>query len=256
MKRKKKKNTELIIGSSLSVMIMLLIYTSFSWSSYTKLSQLKDIRKNIKITGASIVSEEEFYSQLEILNGVELEEINLREVSLLLESNPYVKAVRVSRQYPSTLSIEIVEREPIAMLNIDPILMLDRDGIILPDQGKSDDFLIPCLSGFNPAKELYPSGQQTVSVKVQETMWLITRIIDTYPSLYNNISEVTLNANDEYVIILADYPTKVILGNNDIWSKIEILGKFENSLQNKRQLSDYNYLDLRYTNQVIAKERV
>ena len=143
MKRKKKKNTELIIGSSLSVMIMLLIYTSFSWSSYTKLSQLKDIRKNIKITGASIVSEEEFYSQLEILNGVELEEINLREVSLLLESNPYVKAVRVSRQYPSTLSIEIVEREPIAMLNIDPILMLDRDGIILPDQGKSDDFLIP-----------------------------------------------------------------------------------------------------------------
>ena len=177
-------------------------------------------------------------------------------MSLLLESNPYVKAVRVSRQYPSTLSIEIVEREPIAMLNIDPILMLDRDGIILPDQGKSDDFLIPCLSGFNPAKALYPSGQQTVSVKVQETMGLITRIIDTYPSLYNNISEVTLNANDEYVIILADYPTKVILGNNDIWSKIEILGKFENSLQNKRQLSDYNYLDLRYTNQVIAKERV
>ena len=110
MKRKKKKNTELIIGSSLSVVIMLLIYTSFSWSSYTKLSQLKDIRNNIKITGASIVSDEEFYSQLEILNGVELEEINLREVSLLLESNPYVKAVRVSRQYPSTLSIEILER--------------------------------------------------------------------------------------------------------------------------------------------------
>ena len=49
---------------------------------------------------------------------------------------------------------------------------------------------------------------------------------------------------------------KVILGNIDIWSKIEILGKFKNSLSNKRQLSDYNYLDLRYTNQVIAKERV
>ena len=87
-------------------------------------------------------------------------------------------------------------------------------------------------------------------------MNLIAKIVDTYPSLYRNISEVTLNANDEYVIILADYPTKVILGNIDIWSKIEILGKFENSLKNKRQLSDYNYLDLRYTNQVIAKERV
>ena len=70
MKRNKKKNVELIIGSSMSVIIMLLIYASFSWSSYTKLSQLKDIRKNIKISGSSIVSEDEFYSQLEILEGV------------------------------------------------------------------------------------------------------------------------------------------------------------------------------------------
>lgn len=252
MKRKKKNNIELIIYYIMSLIIMLLIYISFSWSSYTKLSQLKEIR----ISGSSIISDKEYSSKLDPLKGVELEQINLREVSILLESHPYVKAARVSRQYPSTLYVEIVERQPIAMLNIDPILMLDRDGIILPDQGKADDYIIPFLSGFNPAKELYPAGQQTISVKVQETMKLITRIVDTYPSLYGNISEVTLNANDEYVIILADYPTKVILGNIDIWSKIEILGKFKNSLSNKRQLSDYNYLDLRYTNQVIAKERV
>ena len=99
MKRKKKKNTELIIGSSLSVMIMLLIYTSFSWSSYTKLSQLKDIRKNIKITGASIVSEEEFYSQLKILNGVELEEINLRDC--LLYTSPSKRDVEEYRMASS-----------------------------------------------------------------------------------------------------------------------------------------------------------
>ena len=87
-------------------------------------------------------------------------------------------------------------------------------------------------------------------------MNLITRILDYYPALYSNISEITMNANDEYVIILARYPTKVILGNTDVWDKIQILGKFEHSLSNKRQLSDYKYLDLRYDNQVIAKERV
>ena len=87
-------------------------------------------------------------------------------------------------------------------------------------------------------------------------MSLITRILDYYPVLYSNISEVTMNANDEYVIILAEYPTKVILGSKDVWAKIQILGKFEHSMSNKRQLSDYKYLDLRYNNQVIAKERV
>ena len=254
MRKKKKKqlNLEPLISATITLSIMFLIYASFWWSSYTRMSHLRQI----DISGYSIIPEEDHQIQLKPLMGIELEEVNLREVSLLIESHPYVKAARVSRQYPATLSIEIVERQPVAVLNVDPVLMIDREGIILPDKGQVNDFLVPCLSGFNPAKELYPAGQQTVSVKVQETMNLITRILDYYPVLYSNISEVTMNANDEYVIILAEYPTKVILGNTDVWAKIQILGKFEHSLNNKRQLSDYKYLDLRYDNQVIAKERV
>ena len=255
MKRKKKKkklNLEPLISATITLTIMFLIYASFWWSSYTRMSNLQQIN----ISGYSIIPEEDHQIKLKPLIGIELEEVNLREVSLLIESHPYVKAARVSRQYPATLSIEIVERQPVAILNVDPVLLIDREGIILPDKGQVNDFLVPCLSGFNPAKELYPAGQQTVSVKVQETMNLITRILDYYPVLYSNISEVTMNANDEYVIILAEYPTKVILGNTDVWAKIQILGKFEHSLRNKRQLSDYKYLDLRYDNQVIAKERV
>ena len=255
MKRKKKKkqlNLEPLINAMVTLTIMFLIYASFWWSSYTRMSHLQQI----KISGYSIIPEEDHQIQLKPLMGIELEELNLREVSLLIESHPYVKAARVSRQYPATLSIEIVERQPVAVLNVDPVLMIDREGIILPDKGHANDFLVPCLSGFNPAKELYPAGQQTVSVKVQETMNLITRILDYYPVLYSNISEVTMNANDEYVIILAEYPTKVLLGNTDVWTKIQILCKFEHTLSNKRQLSDYKYLDLRYDNQVIAKERV
>ena len=254
MRKKKKKelNLEPLISATITISIMFLIYASFWWSSYTRMSHLRQIN----ISGYSIIPEEEHQNQLEPLMGIELEEVNLRDVSLLIESHPYVKAARVSRRYPATLSIEIVERQPVAMLNVEPVLMIDREGIILPDKGQANDFLVPCLSGFNPAKELYPTGQQTVSAKVQETMNLITRILDYYPALYSKISVVTLNANDEYVIILAQYPTKVILGNTDVWAKIQILGKFEHSLSNKRQLSDYKYLVLRYDNQVIAKERV
>nr|MCS5644772.1 FtsQ-type POTRA domain-containing protein [Candidatus Neomarinimicrobiota bacterium] len=189
MKRKKKKkklNLEPLINATITLTIMFLIYASFWWSSYTRMSHLQQIN----ISGYSIIPEEDHQIQLKPLMGIELEEVNLREVSLLIESHPYVKAARVSRHYPATLSIEIVERQPVAILNVDPVLMIDREGIILPDKGQANDFLVPCLSGFNPAKELYPAGQQTVSVKVQETMNLITRILDYYPVLYSNISEV------------------------------------------------------------------
>ena len=79
---------------------------------------------------------------------------------------------------------QIWEVDDLLKAKSDSVVLRDRDGIILPDQGKADDYIIPFLSGFNPAKELYPAGQQTISVKVQETMELITRIVDTYPSLY------------------------------------------------------------------------
>ena len=123
MKRQKKKkqlNLEPFIGSTITLLIMFLIYASFSWSSYTSLSHLQ----HISISGYSIIPEEEHQIQLEPLKGIELEEINLREVSLLIESHPYVKAARVSRQYPSTLAIEIVERQPVAILNIEPVMMI------------------------------------------------------------------------------------------------------------------------------------
>ena len=160
-KKKKKKlnlNLEPLINTTITLSIMFLIYASFWWSSYTRLSHLHQIN----ISGYSIIPEEDHQIKLEPLMGIELEEINLREVSLLVESHPYVKAARVSRQYPATLAIEIVERQPVAILNVEPVLMIDREGIILPDKGQANDFLVPCLSGFNPAKELYPAGQQTV----------------------------------------------------------------------------------------------
>ncbi len=55
-------------------------------------------------------------------------------------------------------------------------------------------------------------------------------------------------------IILAEYPTQIFLGENHIWTKIEILKIFETELQPKK-LSDFSYLDMRYNNQVIAKNR-
>ena len=109
MKRKKKKkqlNLEPLISATVTLTIMFLIYASFWWSSYTRMSHLQQI----KISGYSIIPEEDHQIQLKPLMGIELEELNLREVSLLIESHPYVKAARVSRQYPATLSIEIVER--------------------------------------------------------------------------------------------------------------------------------------------------
>ena len=67
------------------------------------------------------------------------------------------------------------------------------------------------------------------------------------------ISELTINKDDEFEIVLSEQPTRVILGKNDIHIKIKILKKFGEAL-GQRQLTDYKLLDMRYSKQLVARE--
>ena len=128
-----------------------------------------------------------------------------------------------------------------------------NDAFVLPDHNYSDNALIPVLSGFNPAKDLYPYGEKTYSIKVKEAIFILNQLSKSYNKLYNNISEITLNSDDDYVIILSDRPTRVILGKKDIITKLNILKTFDKSL-GQRQLTDFRLLDMRYNKQLVARE--
>ncbi len=252
MNKNKKFNLQLLIGTSLVTLIICLIWLAYNWSVYTGLNRLT----KIEIQNTHIISQDEYYAYLMPLLEQPINEIDIREIGLFMESHPLVRVARVSRSFPQKLKVEISEREPVAMLNMDPILYVDAEGVVLPDIGNINKKIFPVLSGFNRDQELYPIGQQTVSIKILEAVLLIDQIVNEYPNLYNNLSEVTLNNSDEFVLILADHPTKVILGVEHLWEKIHILKSFVNALPEANGLGDFSTLDLRYNRQVIAKVKV
>ena len=252
-KRKKKLvNIRAIIGASLSSLMLILTVLAFNWSNFTGLDLLEDI----EVKGAFIIPADDYRESLVPVQRTPMDEIDTRNMSLLLESHPFVHAARVSKLYPNRVIVEIMERNPVALLNMDPILYIDREGFVLPELGNVGEDIIPIMSGFNTARELYPIGHQTVSQKVLESVKLIDYIIEYFPHIYDNLSEVTLNSNDEFVLILANYPTKVILGTERIQEKIQILDSFAQTLPGQKGLHHFTTLDLRYKRQVIARERV
>jgi len=131
--------------------------------------------------------------------------------------------------------------------------MIDDEAVILPNNSFTENALIPVLSGFNPANDLYPEGQITFSIKVKEAIGILSFIQKNYSDFYDEISELTINKNDEYVIILSEQPTKVILGRDNISRKIKILKNFDKAL-GQRQLTSYRLLDVRYSKQLVAME--
>ncbi len=228
-----------------------LVWGSFSWAEYTQLFN----NPNILFTGNSIVDESEYRSFLLKGYGPDIFTEDISAISNRLEQHPYVAGVRVSKHFPKGILIEIYERYPVALINSNPLLLIDNNSTVLPFRSNSFDFQIPILSNFKISKDLYPIGKQTLSPVVINIVQFLNRIQIEYPQLYQNLSEVRLNKYNDYELILVEEPTKIVIGKTITWSKILVLKEFEKNISGRKSLTDYAYLDLRYDNQVITKER-
>jgi len=250
---KNNKKIELLINHrglmAYSILIAILTIASFQWANYRKIFELGEL----SISGENFLAKSEYNGIIGSIDVKSIKGFDIEDLSERLELNPFVKAVRVSKHYPSAIKIEIVEREPIAIINNKVQLMIDDNAIVLPNNTTIENSLIPVLSGFNPATDLYPLGQITYSIKVKEAIEILAYIKNNYSNFYDEISELTINKDDEYEIILSEEPTRVILGKNNISKKIKILKNFDKAL-GQRQLTSYRLLDMRYSKQLIAME--
>ena len=135
------------------------------------------------------------------------------------------------------------------------ILLIARQQVYLALHANNlDQYDIPILSKFNNDQNLYPEGKKSLSTKVQKTISWLRSLNDKHPTFYSNISEVFLENDNEIVLVLNEHPTKIFLGKNNTLEKIKILKNFEETIKETKKITDYAYLDIRYDNQVIAKE--
>ena len=238
-------NMFLIIGS-----IAIIVNFSFSWA------KLKNtfIEPEIILTGSTEYDQKSYIAHITKVTGEIANQLPSNKILEALMMHPFVQASRVSYRYPNKILIELKEREAFAIINKDPLVILDRDCFVLPIEDNFNNYDIPILSKFNSDNNLYPIGEKSLSVKVQETIFWLSSLYELYPDFYSSISEILLENGDEIVLILNEYPTKVLLGDTNTMKKIEILKKFEQTIKETKKITDYAYLDIRYNNQIIAKE--
>ena len=250
-KLKKNKSSIIYIYKSIYVLIFIyLIMASYNWSTYNNRLQIK----LIQFSNTKIINNEIYKSLLHGIIKENIFKINISEINKVIEDHPYVKAARISNHYPNKIKIEIIEREPIAILQINPNIMIDKDGVILPDIDNFKNFDLPTLTNFNFKEDSSVIGERIKSIKIHECIQWLADIEKNYNYLYQNLSELKITSSEEIELILSDYPTKIYLGQSKFENRIKILKEFEKTLKPKN-ISDYSYLDMRYENQIVVKER-
>ena len=113
---------------------------------------------------------------------------------------------------------------------------------------------LPILSNFKTNQELYEKGKKTKSSNVLKSIDIIKYSKDNFYALYDNISEFVFNEDNEYEIILKNGRTKILLGHDNIFTKINYLNAFSDILPEEKTLESYKYIDLRYKRQIVVDE--
>ena len=57
------------------------------------------------------------------------------------------------------------------------------------------------------------------------------------------------------LLVLAEKPTKIHFGETNMLAQIELLKEFYTILPGGWMLHNYRYIDLRYKNQIVVRER-
>ncbi|MBH31862.1 MAG: hypothetical protein CMG71_07760 [Candidatus Marinimicrobia bacterium] len=224
---------------------------SIAWSEASESFNLT----STDVRGNSILGRDELTALAKVPFAQSLNEISLEEIQRRIEAHPYIKGARVSRRYPKSITIDVVERQPIAYVNLPSFLVVDEDGFVMPLRHGDMEFNVPTLTGFNNAGELYPIGEKCLSHKTLEAIEYLTIVRQQFPELFDDISELTIDKSDEYVIVLAEQPTRIHFGQSDMLDQLSLLKEFNTTLSGVKSLHSYHYVDLRYKNQIVVRER-
>ncbi|MBI5586923.1 MAG: FtsQ-type POTRA domain-containing protein [Deltaproteobacteria bacterium] len=118
------------------------------WRGYKELTTTERLAiETINIAGAKRVSEDDIYDLAGIEEGENILSFKVSDVVDNIRRNPWIKEADVSRSLPSTVNIEVTEREPLALVKLDALYVMDASGVVFKRYSSEDGLDLPVVTG-------------------------------------------------------------------------------------------------------------
>jgi cell division protein FtsQ len=222
-----------------------LVFGANAWKSSLKIKQ-------IKIDGYRIVGENEILQLTQVQMNALLYKVDLTAIQRNVMSHHYIKDAIVERNLPNSLSIHIVERVPITIVNRPETMYLDEEGVVLPRSISHRLFDLPMISGISESEPL-ALGSTVKQPDVMEALHLLSTMKIANRPMYHNISEVQVRNGGDIVLYSTEGGVPIIFGRDEMPSKLVRLETFWNTVVRIRGTQYLQYIDLRYQDQIVAR---
>ena len=246
------------LGSLIIVLVLLVFISTGFWYVVPQVWNFLRQQETFKLQKVEFVNCEHLnLNELEALlpevEGVNLFVIDLQKIETCLSQHPWVEAVTIKRRLPDRLSISIVEREPVALINSTPLLAVDISGLLLPLKNWHGILDLPLI--LERQRGRLRQGEILSSPKTVQALRHLERMRHQIPEVWQLISEVTWNRTGELVFHSSASRTRIVLGSRPNWQQVLNFYSFLIYEGGQSGIEDIELIDLRFQGQVVIRRK-
>jgi hypothetical protein len=138
------------------------------WLRHSDVFAIHDVR----VTGTHRTSPEELNPVGGLAVGTNIFSVDLAAATRAMEEVPWVRHVRIARDLPDVVRVDVQEYEPAAAVQADGLLAVSRDGVVIRGASSVERLGLQVLTGFD--REALESGGE------QQALLLALAILDGY----------------------------------------------------------------------------
>ncbi|MBR9978766.1 MAG: cell division protein FtsQ/DivIB [Bacteroidetes bacterium] len=212
----------------------------------------------LDVRGISIVPEDFIRSAAGVSDSSVLASMDLLAIRDTILENPYIRDVRVTRNPPRTLRVDVRERTPIAVLiNVQSDdWLLDEDGYVLPTARSASVHDLPVITGIDDRIGTLRPGVRIVERRVMKGLQALKSVRAIDDKQMHLFSEISLEHDRDIVFYTMEGGVPVIFGTaTKLTAKMRAFSVFWENVAMKYDPTSLEYIDLRWKDQVVTRWR-
>jgi cell division protein FtsQ len=223
---------------------LVLVLVGGVWAGYSKVMASERLKVDrVDVRGGHFLSEGEVREMLGPAVGENILGVDIDDLKSRLRASPWVADATVRRALPDTLEVEIQERVPLALAEVDRLYLMDGEGTLIELYGpRTAGFDLPIVRG------LLGLGSEARADRAARAGELLRDLGD----LAGEVSEVQAEPSGELRVVLRGAGEVLRMGASPPYRK-----RLQTFLALRKELAqrcpDAEYFDLRFRDRIYAK---
>jgi len=168
-------------------------------------------------------------------------ELSTEDTRNHLLQHPWIEEAAVVRKLPNRVRIEIVERQPVALVVLDQLYLVSRDGAVFKRVGVDDPVDLPVITGI-ASEQFYDDFEYRTAILLR-SMALLQDYEGAGLAKREPVSEIHFDGAHGVELFVGDDGLNVRLGNGQYRHKLRRFRRVLERLAKEKTRPSYVYLD-------------